>query len=145
MICDSCLSKAPLTRYTAGAAASGYFSDAENLLTLRRLAAALRPGGCLLLDQINREAVLRDFRPVLHFDSKTTHTVWEQQRLISTWYIGEETNLPAPSAIRVYTPAQTRQLFVQAGLTWETSYGGKDGSLYHRRKSGRLIVVGRKE
>lgn len=123
----------------------GYFTDAENLLALRRLAAALHPGGCLLLDQLNREAVLRDFRSMLHFDGKSTQTVWEQQRLVSTWYIGEETAPSGTSAIRVYTPAQTRRLFVQAGLIWETSYGGKDGSPYQRRKSGRLIAVGRKD
>jgi len=122
----------------------GYFSDVENLLTLRRLTAALRPGGRLLLDQLNREAVLRDFHPELHFDGKTTRTVWQDQRLLSTWYVGEETEPSGASAIRVYTPAQTRRLFVQAGLTWETAYGGKDGSPYRRQKSGRLVAVGRK-
>ncbi len=121
----------------------GYFSDADNLLALRRLAAALRPGGRLLLDQLNREYVLRHFAPVLHFDGKTTRTVWEHQRLVSTWFVGDEAEPAGTSAIRVYTPAQTRRLFAQAGLTWEASYGAKDGSPY-RRGAGRFIAVGRK-
>ena len=40
----------------------GYFSDAENLELLRRYATALRPGGRLLIDQPNRENILRHFR-----------------------------------------------------------------------------------
>ncbi len=120
----------------------GYFSDAENLLALQRLAAALRPGGRLLLDLLNREAVLRDFRPVLDLGGKRTHTIWEDQRLVSTWYIGDEPESAGTSVIRLYTPAQTRRLLAHAGLTWEAAYGGKDGSPYGRG-SGRLIVVGR--
>lgn len=122
----------------------GYFSDAENLLTLRRLAAALRPGGRLLLDQLNREGVLRDFRPSLQMEGKRTETVWRDQRLVSTWYIGDETTPAGTSAIRIYTPAQIRRLFTQAGLTWKTAYGGIDGGVYHRRTSGRFVSVGRK-
>lgn len=109
------------------------------------MAAALRPDGLLLLDQLNREAVLRDFHPELHFEGKTTITRWEQQRLVSTWYIGEETERAGTSAIRVYTPAQVRRLFAQAGHTWETAYVGMDSSPYRRRKSGRLVAVERKE
>lgn len=121
----------------------GYFSDAENFQALRCLAAAMRPGGRLLLDQLNREPVLRDFRPILHFDGKTTQTVWEDQRLKSTWFIGEETAPAGVSAIRLYTPAQIRRLFARTGLEWETVYGGPDGAPY-RRGAMRLIAVGRK-
>ncbi|MHB9025171.1 MAG: SAM-dependent methyltransferase [Armatimonadota bacterium] len=121
----------------------GYFSDADNLLTLERLAAALRPGGRLLVDLINREFVLRNFRSELHMEGKTTQTRWENQRLVSTWFIADEPKPAGISSMRAYTPAQTRRLFEKVGLTWETAYGAKDGSLY-RRGSRRLIVVVRK-
>ena len=38
----------------------GYFRDAENLLVLRKIAQAMRPGGRLLLELANRDFVLRD-------------------------------------------------------------------------------------
>ena len=38
----------------------GYFRDVENALVLRKIAHALRPGGRLLLQVVNRDFVLRD-------------------------------------------------------------------------------------
>ena len=39
----------------------GYFSDGENAEVVRRFARALRPGGRLLIDHLNRERILRNF------------------------------------------------------------------------------------
>jgi 2-polyprenyl-3-methyl-5-hydroxy-6-metoxy-1,4-benzoquinol methylase len=38
----------------------GYFSDAENLLTLTRMARAVRPGGRVLIDVLSRERALTE-------------------------------------------------------------------------------------
>jgi hypothetical protein len=46
-------------------------------------------------------------------------------------------------SIRLYTPAQFRRLFAQAGLQVETMYGDRQGREYHRG-SRRIHVVGRK-
>ena len=42
----------------------GYFSDGENADVVRRFARALRPGGRLLIDQLNRERILRNSLPM---------------------------------------------------------------------------------
>ena len=41
----------------------GYFSDRENAEVVMRFSRALRPGGRLLIEQLNRERILRNFRP----------------------------------------------------------------------------------
>jgi SAM-dependent methyltransferase len=44
----------------------GYFSEADNDLVLERAVRALRPGGRLLIEQINRNVLLRDHVPLRH-------------------------------------------------------------------------------
>ena len=51
----------------------GYFTDAENLDILRRYARALRPGGRIIIDQVNREGLLRHFTAEAHPSGRTTH------------------------------------------------------------------------
>jgi len=125
----------------------GFFSDAENLGALRRFAGALRSGGRLLIDQPNREYILR------HFDSRSRRgdvritTRWNAstQRAESTHrstHAGR--SAVARMSIRLYTPAQFRRLFARAGLKVEATYGDLDGGKYHRG-SRRIHVVGRKE
>ena len=40
----------------------GYFSDAENLLALRGITRAVRLGGRVLMDMVNREQALRQLQ-----------------------------------------------------------------------------------
>lgn len=41
----------------------GYYSDEENFDVLKRVRKALKPGGRFLLETLNREAMLRNYRP----------------------------------------------------------------------------------
>lgn len=124
----------------------GYFSEAENLDVLTRYAAALRHGGRLLVDQPNREAMLRHFVPERRAGGRTIRNRWNarQQRLDSDWVVDRDGE-PRHNrmSIRLYTAAQMRRLFGRVGLTVEAVYGGRDGQPY-TRTSRRLIVVGRK-
>jgi SAM-dependent methyltransferase len=43
--------------------AFGYFSDAENQLVLVNISRALKQGGHLIFDTLNRDAIARDFHP----------------------------------------------------------------------------------
>lgn len=124
----------------------GYCSDQVNFDILRRLTAALRPGGRLLIDQCNRERILRDFRSVEEREGVRIHNRWDpaSQRIVGRWVVKDKGNRSEhASAIRLYTPAQMKRLFERAGLRVERFYGGPDGSVFGR-SSRRMIVVGRK-
>lgn len=120
----------------------GYGTDKENADIVRRMAAAVKPGGRVLIDQPNREYLRRHFLPVMQHDRLTIHSQWNgaTQRVDSTWVLPDTT---CTSSIRVYTPGQMRMLFTQAGLIWEIAYGDKQGTPY-RRGAARMIAVARK-
>ena len=122
----------------------GYCSEAENVDIVRRMAAALQPGGRLLIEQPNREWLLRHFRPLAPRADGRNANRWiaATQRVETTWYFDDNSDRFS-SSMRLYTPAQFRSLFARAGLAWETAYGGADGSPYGRGAQ-RIIVVGRK-
>ena len=134
----------------------GYFSDAENLDVLRRLARAVRPGGRLLIDTVNREHVLRSFvgkettplsgRRGLSGGTFTRQRRWNPrlQRIEATWTLRRDRETVAcPLRLRLYTPGQYKRLFKRVGLEFEAIHGSWVGDPYSR-SSRRMIVVGRK-
>jgi SAM-dependent methyltransferase len=126
--------------------AFGYVSEAENLDVLRRLARALRPGGRLLVDQVNRERMLRGFRHTHRSGETTTRARWDAaaQRVETTWSVpAKGGRRSCRSSIRIYTPAQMRRLFARAGLEVTDLYDDWAGGP-HSRGSARTVVVGRK-
>lgn len=125
-------------------ASFGYFSDAENLQTLRGMAAALRPGGRLVIEQPNRQYVLRCYQPTGRIGDWMLRSHWNRrrQRMECTWILthaGHEESYPM--SMRWYTLGQFRHLFRRAGLTLDAAYGDYHGSPY-RASSPRLIVAG---
>jgi SAM-dependent methyltransferase len=122
----------------------GYFSDDENADVLRRMARAVRPGGRVLVDQPNREWMLRGWirhsrKGDLEIDSRWSP---REQRAVSRWRLHGPTGVrECRSSIRIYTPAQFRSLFAAAGLVDVEVHGHWDGRP-HGRRSPRTIVVG---
>lgn len=124
----------------------GYFDDAENLDVLRRLARSLRPAGRLLIDQPNREHILRHFRARHQRGAVTTTVKWrpKTRRVDATWTIRRGSrSRRCRSSMRLYSPGEFRRLFGRAGLEVVAMFGDPEGSAY-RRGSRRLVVVGRK-
>ncbi|MCX7016889.1 MAG: GrpB family protein [Candidatus Sumerlaeota bacterium] len=124
----------------------GYFSDSENAAVIERCAAALRKGGRLLIDQLNRERVLRRFVASNVTHNLTIKTRWNlaTQRIESDWIVvRDDTRQHNRLSIRLYTPREMRTLFEKAGLAVERLYGSFVGEPY-RRSGRRLIMVGRK-
>ena len=124
----------------------GYFPDSENLDVVKRCAAALRKGGRLLVDQPNRERVLRNFTPSRKMGDVTMAARWvaDAERIESDWVLEKDGKTQRiRTSMRFYTPSQLRGLFEEAGLTVEASYGSIAAEQYGR-SSRRLIMVGRK-
>jgi len=124
----------------------GYFSDEENLELVRRYARALKPGGRLLVDQVNREYILRHFIPEQRRGEVIIRNYWyrDTQRIISRRIINGHNDPKNMSSMRVYTRRETEQLFEQAGLIVDAFYGSFKGEEF-RRSSPHLIAVGRKQ
>ena len=124
----------------------GYFSETENLDVLRCFARALRKGGRVMIDQINREYLLRNFLEKRELGDLTTRNSWNArtQRVKSVWTrtIDGQRRSHAMS-IRLYTPAQFRTMFEQVGLLIQAAYGSIAAEPYCRA-SKRLVVVGQK-
>lgn len=123
----------------------GYFSDAENADLLQRYCRALRPGGRLLVEQVNRERILRNFAGELRVGDLTTRNRWDAktERIISEHIVSGTRGSASLSSMRLYTPTQMKTLFSKSGLALEAILGHPDGDAL-RRSSGRMVIVGRK-
>lgn len=113
---DACISM-----YTA----FGFFGDTEDQEVLYQAAAALRPGGALLLDLTNHLGYLRRFpRQVWHETEdavlKESHTYEPMSGILITrrtcyWKEGGTMELPI-SRVRAYLPHEVRIMLERAGL-----------------------------
>jgi ubiquinone/menaquinone biosynthesis C-methylase UbiE len=128
----------------------GYFDERTNLDVLRGLARIAVPGGRVLVDQVNRERVLRQFRrhhETLEGGLKVSVTNrWDARtkRVVGTWMIGSgKERVRRKSSIRLYTRAEMCRLMEAAGLRVENVYDGATG-LPYTRGSRRMTTVGRK-
>jgi len=124
----------------------GYFTDAENSDVLRRYVKALRSGGRIVIDQVNREGILRRFTAEFHPSDRMTHlNRWDRktQRIITERILDGKQDARNMSSMRLYTRNQMEQLFEQVGLDVEGVYGSLSGDDC-RRSSRRMYTVGRK-
>jgi SAM-dependent methyltransferase len=128
----------------------GYFDDDTNSEVLRGFADIVVSGGQVLIDQVNRERILRDFRTmgvtVYGGVKVTTTNRWDPvgKRINGSWLFergGRRTR--RRSSIRLYTPAEMESLMKSAGLILEFICDGKTG-LPFDRGSRRMTAVGRK-
>ena len=130
--------------------AFGYFEDDDNLRVMKNIKAALRPGGLFITDSINRDAILKDFRPAYviekegdlmidrsSFDSQTG--LLYNQRIVFRKGVRKD----KPFKIRVYNPNEFTDLLNQAGLEVYAMYGGFDAQPVST-DSRRLVVLARK-
>ena len=129
----------------------GYLETEEDQRVLAAVAGALRPEGRVMIDLMNREKLLTGFRPKNWYEHEG-HLVLENHewdvlraRLTMTrTIIGPDGNRRETGfSLRVYAHSEIMAMLVPAGLQWERTYGGYDGSDYGAH-SGRMIVVARK-
>ncbi len=123
----------------------GYFSDGVNAEVARRFARALRTGGRLLIEQVNRERILRNFLPVTTKHGVLIRSSWDNdlERLLAERVIDGIGAVESRSSQRLYTLSQMRKLLASAGLDVEIVHGSLYCEPYHRG-SRQMIVIARK-
>lgn len=129
----------------------GYFAEeAEDLAALRAVARALRPGGRLLMDLLNREWLVRHFQP--RYQDETALGIVENHltfdletgRLRNVRHFRKDGRRRALTVeFRVYTQAELVGMLRAAGLEFQRAYGNFEGAAYGM-DTFRMIVVARK-
>jgi SAM-dependent methyltransferase len=112
---------------------------------------ALRPGGQVLLDVVNRERVVRDFVARRWSESDGVRVLEEQEwdllanELKARWIFlfPDRRELTRDSRIRVHPAHEIATMFRDAGFSPVTAYGDISGQSY-TLTSPRLILVGKR-
>ena len=131
----------------------GYFeSDAENEDVVRRIAAALKPGGRFLIDHINREYRVRSHESRDWRQAADGTLVLEERSidLLAGRSRGDWTAIAPDGSrrhglvdVRVYTLRELVGMLERAGLRFRQAWGGFDGGDYSL-ESRRMIVLAEK-
>jgi len=131
----------------------GYYGDAENEDVIERLARALKPGGRLLLDLVNRDRMLAQ-PPGRTWNQREDGGLLMEEfaldprtsRLRVRVTLIEAASGPRPIKeydVRLYTCAELDTLLGRHGLALREVWGGADGSAY-TAESRRLVVLAEK-
>lgn len=128
----------------------GYFTDEENLLVLRKVANALRPGGLLGFDVSHRDGVLNDFHP--HYVSEKDGSLMinrfsfdvlsgrlRNDRII----IRDGVRKDRPFTLRLYSVTEMRELLREAGLQMVAVFGEWDGQPLQFDSPSMVIAAGK--
>jgi SAM-dependent methyltransferase len=128
----------------------GYFEDEEdNARVLRRVRQSLRPGGCFVLDTMNKERLAAVFSPAHCSQTEDGRLLVERRRILpdweqieSTWYVLDAGHYEA-FTIRhwLYSGAELRRLLVAAGFGSVALYGSYAGAPF--TGDARLHIVAR--
>jgi SAM-dependent methyltransferase len=107
----------------------GYFADAEEYLVLRKVYEALRDGGCFLLEILNRDWILANFREhqettvdgvkvveTRRFDPLTSRCHFRIERRMETGMIARQ------GGWRLYSPHEMRNILESIGFRFLHAY-----------------------
>lgn len=132
-------------------AAFGYFSDDENAAVLRKVAAALRPGGLFLIDLLNRDWMVRNSlnrywrhpsgEYVLSYKIELRAGVAMMKRVLLNQVTGAKTQYDF--VLRAYSLSELTTLLASCGLTVKAAYGGFDGRPFGA-DTPRMIILAAK-
>lgn len=122
----------------------GYFSEPENARLVAAYVRALCMGGRLLIEQPDREYLLRHFRRMIRVGTLVVRNRWDArtQRVITRRIIGGVDDPRNVSTMRLYTPSQLCALFTHQGLIVERLWKTLRFDAYPALP--RIVIVGRK-
>lgn len=113
----------------------GYFSDDDNRALLHTLAAALRPGGILLLDYLNAHHLHRNLveedeveRSGLRVLSRRAVEGDRVVKRMTLQRLDSGATREVVESVRIYLPETITQLAAQAGLTLQLALGTYEGA-----------------
>ena len=126
-------------------------SDRDDLRCLESARKALKPGGLLLIDALNKEWLMRHFEPNFWEQGEEGKGAvvldqisfdFERGRLDNRRVIVDADGKRTPSnvSIRVYALTELKGQLGRAGFTYRQCWGGFDGSAYGM-DSARVIVL----
>ncbi len=129
----------------------GYFEkESDNLLVLRKMYQALKPGGKFMLHLINRDWIIANFSPSDWFQTGKVKVLekrdfdYDTSTSRSIWYFvknGKETSHEVK--IRMYSYHELIAMFKSAGFVDIQGYGSvKDEPI--TRDSGMMFIIGAK-
>jgi SAM-dependent methyltransferase len=128
-------------------------SERDDQRALESILKSLKPGAKLLIDQLNKEWLMRHFEPNTWEQGDAKGEVileqvvfnFEAGRLdIRRTIVGPDgTRKPVVSSLRVYTLTELKALLARAGFRYLSSFGGFDGAAYGM-ESPRMIVLAEK-
>ena len=132
----------------------GYLeSEEEDMQVLHQVSKALKPGGHLLMDMINREWVVSNYIPdesheddegIVYLEHREIDLATSRSHVTFTIVLPDGTRRSsAGHHVRLYTLTETIRMLEQAGLALEHVYGGFEGEPYSLA-TRRMIVVARK-
>lgn len=126
-------------------------SDRGDLRCLEGVRRALKPGGKLLVDALNREWLLRHFEPNFWERAEEGDSAVVLDRISFDFEKGRLDNhrtivhadgkrTPSYLSVRIYALTELKAQLAQAGLIYRQCWGGFDGSAYGM-DSPRLVVL----
>jgi len=131
----------------------GYFTEDENFRTLLGMAKALKPGGKLVIDMLNREWALNQTRSnglvwLLYPDNKVflannKFDIYNGRWISEQIVVDKGIPFEQHQDVRLYSFTEMKFLMAQAGMEVIGVYGEKDLSDYSV-DSKNMIVVARK-
>ena len=130
----------------------GFFSDEENEKTLQQFYKALKPGGLILLDTINRDSVIRKFQAhIVHRFNNGNIWLQENRFIPSTSRMqtrhtlieADGNTLERDVDLRLYSPHELVDMFVRNKFHIQGIYN-EEGKPF-KAFSKRIVVVAKKE
>jgi len=128
----------------------GCFVDDENVLVLKNITRALKPGGLFCFDTFNRDVFLKNISPYIVtekgkdlmidrniFDSLTGR--WYNKRIV----IRDGKRKDKPFFVRIYNPTEMRDLLARAGLKFYKIFSDFDLKPF-TSDSRRMIIIAKK-
>jgi ubiquinone/menaquinone biosynthesis C-methylase UbiE len=121
----------------------------ENLLVLKETLRVLKPGGGLLLEIPNRrlllEAVEENPRRLMVMENAEVHEEFEwdsaRNRLLNrTRFVSGDRTEAATYSLRLYEPAELKQLVKEAGFRIQRTFGDYEGGRFGPASSDVLLV-----